>query len=117
MASIGPALHLILSASLAFLAMPVVTAVTATASGMRMSGMPGMWVTAITPLIFLAAESSIDTTDAPWVAGSAITVGRNSFDEKRSVEYCHLPVTMSRALYLLWLALPTYLYSLGFFGR
>ena len=35
MESIGPALHLILSASLAFLAMPVVSAVTATASGMR----------------------------------------------------------------------------------
>ena len=33
--SIGPALHLILSAFLAFLAMPNVSAVTATASGMR----------------------------------------------------------------------------------
>src|SRR5207249_3653334 len=97
--------------------MPVVSAVTATASGMRTSGMPGIWVTAITPGIFLASESSIDTTDAPWVAGIASTVGRNSLDEKRSVLYCHLPVTMSRALYLVWWGLPTYLYSLGSFGR
>src|SRR4051812_45303394 len=115
MESIGPALHLILSASLAFLAMPVVSAVTATASGMRWSGMPGMWVTAITPGIFLASVSSIDTTDAPWVAGIASTVGRNSFDEKRSVLYCQVPVAISRALYLVW-GLPTILYSLGFFG-
>ena len=78
--------------------------------------MPGMWVTAITPGIFLASESSIDTTDAPWVAGIASTVGRNCFDEKRSVLYCHLPVAISRAWYLVW-GLPMSLYSLGFFGR
>ena len=77
--------------------------------------MPGMWVTAITPGIFLASESSIDTTVAPWVAGIASTVGRNSFDEKRSVLYCHLPVAISRAPYLVW-GLPMILYSLGFFG-
>src|ERR1043165_6880510 len=97
--------------------MPVVSAVTATASGMRWSGMPGMWVMAITPGIFLASESSIDTTDAPCRSGRATTVGRNCFDEKRSVEYCHLPVAISRAWYLVWWVLPTYLYSLTFFGR
>ncbi len=46
--------------------------------------MPGMCVTAITPFMALAAESSIDTTDAPWVAAIASTVGRNSFEENRS---------------------------------
>ena len=79
--------------------------------------MPGMCVTAITPGIFLASESSIDTTDAPCLSGSAITVGRNCFDEKRSVLYCHLPVAISRAWYFVCCGLPTYLYSLGFFGR
>ena len=78
--------------------------------------MPGMWVTAITPGIFLASESSIDTTAAPWVAGIASTVGRNSFDEKRSVLYCQVPVVICRAWYFVW-GLPMSLYSLGFFGR
>src|SRR5579885_3677397 len=100
MASIGPALHLIRRAFLAFLAMPVVSATTATASGIRWSGMPGICVMAITPGIFLASESSTDSTVAPWVAGIATTVGRNCFEEKRSVVYFHLPVAMSRAWYL-----------------
>jgi hypothetical protein len=65
----------IVSASLAFLAIPNVSADTATASGIRRSGIPGMGVTAITPLILRAAESSIDTTEAPCVAGMATTVG------------------------------------------
>ena len=46
--------------------------------------MPGMCVTAMTPFMALAAESSIDTTEAPWVAGMATTVGRNSEDGNRS---------------------------------
>jgi hypothetical protein len=38
-------------------------------------------------LIFLACESSIDTTDAPCVGAIASTVGRNSLEEWRSSTY------------------------------
>ena len=47
--------------------------------------MPGMWVTAMTPRICLASESSIDTTEAPWVAAIARTVGNACFEENRSM--------------------------------
>ena len=77
--------------------------------------MPGMCVTAMTPFMALAAESSIDTTDAPCVAAIATTVGRYSLDEKRSVVYWNLPWTIFSMPYLRC-DLPMILYSLAFFG-
>ena len=77
--------------------------------------MPGIGVTAMTPGIFLASESSIDTTVAPWVAAMARTVGLNSLDENRSMEYACLPWTMSATLYFTC-GLPMTLNSLAFFA-
>jgi hypothetical protein len=48
--------------------------------------MPGMGVTPKTPGIRLASESSMDTTDAPCVAGMARTVGTAPLTE-RSLAY------------------------------
>src|SRR5688572_27710584 len=112
--SIGPPLHLILSASLAFLAIPKVSAVTATASGIRNSGMPGMWVTAMTPLIALASASSMETTDAPWVAARATTVG-SAPSTFVSMAYGMVPVAIRRASSRWW-GRPMILNSLELFG-
>ena len=56
--------------------------------------MPGMGVTASTPGIFFASESSIDTTEAPWVTAMARTVGLYSLEENRSMAYGNLPWTI-----------------------
>src|SRR5688500_20052472 len=77
--------------------------------------MPGMWVTAITPGMLLATESSIDTTDAPWVAAMASTVGRYSDDGKRSMAYGAWPRTICGVLCRVW-GFPMILKSLAVFG-
>jgi hypothetical protein len=69
----------------------------------------------MTPGMLFATESSIDTTDAPWVAGMATTVGRNSEDGKRSRAYFAWPRTMSLRFSRTW-GRPMILKSLAVFG-